>query len=128
MPMLAHLAADAVLLIHFGFIVFVLIGGLLVLRVPALAWLHLPAIAWAVFVEATARICPLTYVENALRAQAGLAGYGGDFLGHYLLRLIYPAGLTPGTQLVLALIVVAVNVAIYARLIRRWTRRPTALS
>ena len=83
--MFAHVAADAVLLIHFGFIVFVLLGGLLVLRVPALAWLHLPAIAWAVFVEATARICPLTYVENALRAKAGLAGYRGDFLSHYLL-------------------------------------------
>jgi hypothetical protein len=126
---LAHVAADIVLLSHFGFIVFVLIGGLLVLRVPALAWLHLPAIAWAVFVEATARICPLTYVENALRAKAGLAGYSGDFISHYLLRLIYPAGLTPGMQAVLALIVVVINAAIYARwFVRRQQRRSTAMS
>jgi hypothetical protein len=127
--LVAHVAAVAVLLLHFGFIVFVLLGGLLVLRVPALAWLHLPAIAWAVFVEATARICPLTYVENALRAKAGLAGYRGDFLSHYLLRLIYPAGLTPATQGVLALIVVAVNAAIYARwFARRQQRRRAAMS
>ena len=127
--MLAHLAADVVLLAHFAFIVFVVIGGLLVLRLPRFAWLHVPAIAWAVFVEATGRICPLTYVENAFRAHAGLAGYGGDFLSHYLLRLIYPAGLTPATQGVLALIVVAVNAAIYARwFARRQQRRRAAMS
>ena len=45
--MLAHLAADVVLLAHFAFIVFVVIGGLLVLRLPRFAWLHVPAIAWA---------------------------------------------------------------------------------
>ena len=127
--MLAHLAADVVLLAHFAFIVFVVIGGLLVLRLPRFAWLHVPAIAWAVFVEATGRICPLTYVDNAFRAHAGLAGYGGDFLSHYLLRLIYPAGLTPATQGVLALIVVAVNAAIYARwFARRQQRRRAAMS
>lgn len=125
--MLVHIAADAVLLVHFGFIVFVLIGGLLVLRVPALAWLHLPAIGWAVFVEATGSVCPLTYVENALRGQAGLTGYHGDFLSHYLLATIYPNGLTRDVQMMLAMFVVALNAAIYAWWFRRRPRRRSAV-
>jgi len=117
---LARLAADVVLLAHFAFIVFVLIGGVLVWRSPKLAWLHVPAIVWAVFVEATGRICPLTPLENRLRLASGEAGYGGDFVSHYLLRLIYPEGLTRDVQIALALVVVAVNVAVYARwLLRR---------
>jgi uncharacterized protein DUF2784 len=124
--MLARIGADAVLLVHFAFIVFVLLGGLLVLRSGALAWLHLPAVAWAVFVEATGRICPLTYVENALRARAGLAGYRGDFLSHYLLQAIYPAGIMRGTQALLAVIVVAVNAAIYVRWLRQRRARGDA--
>ena len=113
--MVARLGADAVLLAHFAFIVFVVAGGLLVVRFPAVAWLHLPAVAWAVFVEATGRICPLTFVENALRAAAGDAGYPGDFVAHYLLRAIYPEGLTRGTQALVAVVVLTVNVAVYAR-------------
>ena len=118
--MLARLAPDVVLLAHFVFIVFVLIGGVLAWRSPKLAWLHVPAIVWAVFVEATGRICPLTPLENRLRLASGEAGYGGDFVSHYLLRLIYPEWLTRDVQIALALVVVAVNVAVYARwLLRR---------
>jgi hypothetical protein len=112
--MLAHLAADAVLVVHAGFIAFVVLGGVLVWRVPSLAWLHLPAVAWATFVEATGRICPLTHIENHLRHVAGEAGYGVDFVSHYLLHAIYPAGLTRELQLGLALFVVAINLAVYA--------------
>lgn len=113
--MLAQLAADAVLVVHFGFIVFALFGGLLVWRAPSLAWLHLPAVAWAIFIEATGRVCPLTYVENAWRRLAGQAGYAGDFVSHYLLRVVYPDGLTRGMQIALALVVVALNAIVYAR-------------
>jgi hypothetical protein len=126
--MLAALAADAVLLVHFAFIVFVLAGGLLVLRIPSVAWLHLPAVAWAIFVEATGRVCPLTSIEHHLRAATGTRGDGGDFLWRYLLHVIYPAGLTHEIQVVLALVVVAVNVAVYAAWLARCSRiRRTAL-
>jgi hypothetical protein len=117
-----RIAADFVLLAHLAFIVFVMLGGLLVLRWRRLTLLHLPAVAWAVFVEAAGIVCPLTFVENALRVAAGAAGYRESFVEHYLLGVIYPDGLSRPIQYVLAVIVVGINAAIYARLLRG--RRP----
>jgi len=117
--MLTRLAADAVLLFHLGFILFVLFGGLLALRWRWLPLLHLPAAAWGVLVEVGGWVCPLTYLENRLRVLAGDAGYSESFVEHYLLALIYPPGLTQSIQLVLAGVVVAVNALVYAWLWRR---------
>ena len=117
--MIARLAADGVLVLHLLFIVFVLAGGLLALRWRRAPWLHLPAAAWGVFIEASGRICPLTPLENRLRAAAGQAGYEGGFIEHYLLAVIYPAGLTRDIQFVLAALVVGVNLAIYFWVWRR---------
>lgn len=113
-------AADAVLVVHVAFIVFVLLGGLIALRRRWVAWLHLPAAAWGVLVELTDRLCPLTTWENEFLRRADEAGYAGGFIEHYLLPVVYPVGLTRGIQRWLALIVVIVNVLIYAWLIRRW--------
>ena len=123
--MIPRLAADAVLLAHLAFIVFVLAGGLLVLHRPMWAALHLPAAAWGAFAELTGTICPLTPLENALRRSAGSAGYEGGFIEHYILPLIYPAGLTPRVQIVLGLVVLAVNVPIYAWGWRKWRKNMT---
>ena len=87
------------------FIAWVVLGGLVVLRWPRLAWLHLPAVAWGVWIELTGGVCPLTPLEQRLRLAAGEAGYSGGFIEHYLGALIYPAGLTRGTQWMLAGIV-----------------------
>ena len=110
-----RLLADGLVALHFAFIVFVLCGGLLVLRQRVWALLHLPAVAWAAYVEFTATICPLTPWENALREQAGIAGYEGGFIEHYLVPVIYPAGLTPRIQVMLGVIVVVLNAIIYVR-------------
>ena len=110
-----RLLADGLVALHFAFIVFVLCGGLLVLRRRAWSLLHLPAVAWAAYVEFTATICPLTPWENALRQRAGEAGYDGGFIEHYLIPVIYPAGLTPRIQLLLGAFVIALNVIVYAR-------------
>ena len=88
--------ADATVALHFAFIVFVVSGGFLVLRDGVWAWLHLPAVAWVAWLEFTGAICPLTPLENALRVRAGEAGYAGGFIDHYLVPVIYPAGLTAG--------------------------------
>lgn len=72
--------------------------------------------------ELSGTICPLTPIENQLRQQAGGSGYTGGFIEHYLVALIYPAGLTSSIQLVLAGVVLVTNVSIYAWLIFR--RRP----
>jgi hypothetical protein len=115
-------AADAVLLLHAAFVLFAVFGGLLAWRWRWVAWLHLPAVAWAAFVEFTGRVCPLTPLENALRREAGEAGYGGDFVGNYVVSLLYPEGLTPPMQTLLGAAVVGVNVAIYAAMLRRRAR------
>jgi len=115
-------AADAVLLLHAAFVLFAVFGGLLAWRWRWVAWLHLPAVAWAAFVEFTGRVCPLTPLENALRREGGEASYGGDFIGNYVGSLLYPEGLTPPMQTLLGAAVVAVNVAIYAAMLRRRAR------
>ena len=114
--------ADAVLLFHGAFIVWATLGALAVWRWPALAWAHLPALAWAVWIEATAGICPLTPLENALRIRAGQQGYAGSFVDHYLGALIYPQGLTPAVQGRIALALAAFNLLLYGLMLRRRLR------
>src|SRR5512147_2468707 len=111
--MLARALADAVVVVHAAFVVFVVAGGLLVLRHRRIAWLHVPAVAWAAYIEVSGGVCPLTPLENALRGAAGDAGYAGGFIEHYLIPLIYPAGLTPAVQLALGVFVVTLNLAVY---------------
>lgn len=111
--------ADLVFVVHFGFIVFVVLGGLLALRWPRAAFVHLPAAAWGILIELFGWVCPLTPIENSLRRSAGEAGYSGGFIEHYLLPVIYPGGLTRDVQIALAAIVVAVNLVVYLVVWRR---------
>ena len=120
--MIWRLAADAVLVLHFAFIAFALLGGLLALRWRWLPLVHLPAAAWGAFVEISGRTCPLTGLENALRRRAGEAGYPASFVEAHLLGVIYPESLTRDLQYVLAAIVVAINAGIYLLVVRRWRR------
>lgn len=120
--MTARLAADAVLLLHALFVLFVVAGGLLVLWRPVLAWLHLPAAAWGVVIELFGWLCPLTTLENRLRRAAGEAGYDGGFVEHYVVPLLYPPGLTRGLQFWLAGVVIAVNLLVYGFLLYRRRR------
>jgi hypothetical protein len=115
--------ADLVLVVHLAFVLFVVLGGLLVLRWPPLALLHIPAAAWGVLIEYTGWICPLTPLENSLRLKGGEAGYSGGFIQHYVQPTLYPSGLTRGTQLVLGSIVLLVNLAAYAAVASRMKKR-----
>ncbi len=117
-------AADAILVAHLAFVLFVVFGALLLLRWPWLAWLHIPAVVWAAFIEFSGTICPLTPLEVALRQRAGQAGYGGGFVDHYVVSFLYPEGLTQNTQAMLGAVVVAINAAIYIVAFRR--RRTSA--
>ena len=124
--MLYRLGADAVLILHLAFVLFVVLGGLLVLRWPKLAWAHLPAVAWAALVEFSGWICPLTPLENALRHATGDAVYAGDFVEHYIVALLYPDSLTRGVQVTLGIAVVLLNVVFYAGVLRRQHRNQEA--
>ena len=112
-----NLLADLVVLVHFLFVLFSLLGALLVIRWRKMMWLHLPAALWAAGIEFSGNICPLTPLENWLRIRGGGAGYAGDFIGHYLMRLLYPSGLTRDVQILLGVIVVGINIGIYGYLI-----------
>lgn len=121
--MLSRVAADVVVVLHLAFIVFVVAGGLLVLRWPRVAWLHLPAAVWGALIELAGRVCPLTPLEQRLRIAAGQDGYSGGFIENYLIPVIYPAGLNRTVQVVLGLVVVAINVGVYAVVTARTVRR-----
>ena len=121
--MTARLLADALVAVHLAFIVFVVAGGLLVLRHRGWAVLHLPAVAWGAFTEFTGTVCPLTPLENSLRRDAGYAGYAGGFMEHYVIPLIYPEALTPRLQVVLGLAAIAINLVVYAVVWRGLHRR-----
>ena len=121
--MFYRLCADLVLLLHLGFVLFVLLGGFLLIRWPQLMWLHLPAAAWGALVEFSGWICPLTPLENWLRTQAGEAGYAGDFIVRYLSSILYPDVLTHELQVVFGTLVLVVNLVIYGWLWRTRQRQ-----
>jgi len=108
--------ADMVVVVHALFVLFVVFGGLAVLRWRRLAWLHLPAAVWGVAIELGDWLCPLTYLENYFRRLGGESGYSGTFIEQYLEPLLYPLGLTEQSQIFLGLAAFLVNFAIYARL------------
>lgn len=114
-----RLLADGVLLLHLGFILFVVLGALLVAHRPRWLPVHLVAAGWGVLVEATGAICPLTWAELYFRRLAGEAGYQDGFIDHYLVPLIYPAGLTRGMQIGLGVGVLAINAILYVWIWRR---------
>ena len=109
------LLADATVAFHAGFILFAVFGAALLVRFPRLLSLHLAALGWASWIAASGSICPLTPLENRFRAAAGEGGYAGGFIDHYLTPIIYPEGLTRGTQLIYGAVLVALNLVFYAR-------------
>jgi len=123
--MIYRILAGCVVAFHLGFVLFVVLGGLLALRWPRVAWAHLPAAAWGAFVEFSSTICPLTPLENRLRHLGGETSYSGGFIAHYMIPVLYPSGLGHGTQIALGAFVVLLNVTVYTML---WLRRRRAPS
>ena len=114
--------ADSVVLLHMCFVVFVVSGGLLALRWRRMAWVHVPCAVWGAWIEFAGWVCPLTPLEIWLRRRAGEVGYERGFIEHYVLPVLYPSELTRPTQLVLGIVVVVLNMALYAWVWRRWAR------
>lgn len=121
-----RVAADLVLVVHLAFIAFVVLGALAVVRWPRAAWLHVPAAMWGAGIMLGGWLCPLTPLEQRLRIAAGQDGYTGGFIEHYLVPLIYPAGIGRGHQLALGLFVLVLNGAAYGWVLRRSRARALA--
>ena len=119
--MIYTLLADSLLLLHFGFILFVCSGALAVLRWPRVVWAHVPSALWGTWIEFSGWICPLTPLESRLRQMGGALGYSGGFIEHYVVPLIYPLGLTRGIQIGLGVVVLAINVTAYGFIVWRWS-------
>lgn len=117
--MIFRLLADATVVVHLGFVLFVVLGGLLALRWPRVAWAHLPAAAWGAWIECAGWICPLTPLEHWLRLQGGEPAYAAGFVEHYVVPVLYPAALSRELQWMLGLLVIAVNTAVYVMVWRR---------
>jgi small-conductance mechanosensitive channel len=115
--------ADTVTVVHIVFVAFVLLGGFFALRWRRVAWLHGPAALWGVLMEWAGWVCPLTPLENWLRLKGQGQGYGGGFVEHYLVPVLYPAALSTGIQFVLGALVIAVNILIYGYVIQARRRR-----
>ncbi len=124
--MIFRLGADLVVLTHFSFVVFVVVGGFVALRWPKLIYLHVPAAVWGAWIELAGWICPLTPLENHLRRLAGESGYAGGFIEHHITDVLYPRGLTTQIQVILGIAVVAVNAVAYGLYIRRRRHQHTA--
>jgi hypothetical protein len=123
-PSAFRVAADVVVASHVAFVIFVMLGSLLMLRWRWLMWLHVPAAVWGVAIEFGGWLCPLTPLENYLRERGGLTGYRGDFIEHYIVPLLYPARLTRGLQVLLGTLALAVNAFAYWRMFQTtWRRR-----
>jgi len=121
--MLFRVLADFVMAFHFGFVLFVVLGGFLALKWKRLAWIHVPAFLWAALIEFAGWICPLTYLETWLIEQSGAHGFQEGFIEHYLFPLIYPQELTRSLQVTLGVFVLSINIIIYGLLILRAYQR-----
>jgi len=117
--MLFRFFADATVALHLGFVLFVVLGGLIVARWRWVTWMHLPAAAWAAWVEFAGWVCPLTPLENWLRQQGGGTAYASTFIEHYLLPILYPEALSRELQWVLGGTVLLINAVVYVVVFRR---------
>jgi len=114
-----RILATAVVVVHMAFVAFVVAGGVLALRWPRLAWVHLPAAVWGALIALGGFVCPLTPLENWLRVRGGGTAYETGFLEHYLLPILYPGAMTRSLQIATGAFVIAVNLLVYWRIVRR---------
>ena len=117
--MIYRLLADLTVVVHLAFVLFVVGGGLLVLRRRSIAWLHLPAAAWGAWIEFAGWICPLTPLENWLREKGGEAAYASSFVERYLVPALYPESLSRELQWTLGAVVIVINAVIYPLVFRQ---------
>lgn len=117
--MIFRILADATVILHLAFVIFVVFGGVLVARWPWVAWLHLPAAGWGAWVELANWLCPLTHLENWLRLQGGGPAYAASFVEHYLVPILYPSALSRELQWGLGGAVLLINAIVYLVVLRR---------
>ena len=112
--------ADAVLVVHLLFILWIIFGAAATRRRPLLRWVHLGSVVWGVLIEVLPWTCPLTWAENWLKTKAGLAPYHNGFMLHYLDALVYP-NISPVLLTLVGVAICVFNLGLYAFRFRRRT-------
>jgi hypothetical protein len=111
--MIRRIAPELVLALHFAFVLFAVLGGLLALVDLRWALLHVPAVVWSAVVNLAGWTCPLTPLEQILRRRASIAGYEGGFVAHYIAPLVYPAGMPRRLELTAGVSITVWNALVY---------------
>lgn len=114
--MIQRMAAELVLFLHFVFVVLAVFGAFGVLVAPAWAWIHVPIVIWSSVVNLAGWTCPLTPLENRLRAASDGKFYEGGFVHHYLGPLVYPGGMPRRMERIAGVSVLVWNGLLYAGL------------
>ena len=115
--------ADIVVYIHFGFVFFVIFGGLIYYLWSNCPYLHLPAIFWGLWIELSGSVCPLTPIENWLIEHSGGASYRSSFIEQHITQFLYPTDLDQNIKYYLAAGLIVINLIIYIHIIRKRGRR-----
>jgi hypothetical protein len=119
--MIYRVLADLILVTHFAFAIFTVLGGLLVLRWRSLLWVHLSSALWGVVIQWANWTCPLTPIESYLREVGGEASYRGGFVEHYVSMVLYPENLTVELRYLLGIVLIVVNLMVYGYMfLRKW--------
>ena len=111
--MVYRVLADLILVTHFAFALFTVLGGVLVLRRRRLLWVHLASLLWGVVIQWANWTCPLTPLESRLRQAGGETGYRGGFIEYYVSMILYPESLTVELRYLLGAALIAVNLVVY---------------
>jgi len=117
--MLYRLVGDAVILLHFLWILFILFGLLIGIKYGRLIWVHLGGLVFTLILNIGGWFCPLTYLENYLYSLYNpRLTYPGSFIGQSLQKLIY-LDVDEAYLRIAAVIWVAVNMGGYVLLFKR---------
>jgi hypothetical protein len=112
--MMDRVLARLVVVIHVGYVLFVVFGSLLALRWQALIWVHIAAVVWAFLTLVFDVGCPLTPWEKALWKRGGIEPYSEGFLQHHILRTGFTAEHSRGAHIVLGALALILNLTVYA--------------
>ncbi len=107
-------SAKITLIIHFIFIIFVVLGSLTIFFKKIFIYFHFPCLLWGLYIQFSSKICPLTYLENWLLKKGGKSFYDEGFVSNYIFNIVYPKELDSEVQFILGIILLIFNLLLYS--------------
>jgi hypothetical protein len=106
-------SADVVLVFHFLFALFAVLGGFFALIDRRVIFVHIPVVVWSSVVNLANWTCPLTPLEKNLRQRAGQRAYEGSWTQNYIEPLVRPLGMPRRMELLAGVAIIVWNLAVY---------------